>query len=109
MKSDKVLPADIASSVRRALSEDLGKGDLTASLVAENLGCEAKVLCRENAVLCGSAWFEQVFLQIDDGITIEWLLSDGDALDPGDTVCEISGPARSVLTGERTALNFLQT
>ncbi len=104
-----VLPADIASSVRRALSEDIGKGDLTANLVPEDKTCKAEVICREEAVLCGRAWFDQVFHQIDESVQIDWLPGDGDAISPGSTVCRISGSSRSVLTGERTALNFLQT
>ncbi len=109
IKSSTVLPADIASSVRRALSEDIGKGDLTANLVPENKTCHAEVICREEAVLCGSAWFDQVFHQVDETVMVDWVLADGDAISPGSIVCRISGSSRSVLTGERTALNFLQT
>ena len=109
IKSSTVLPADIASSVRRALSEDIGKGDLTANLVPENKTCHAEVICREEAVLCGSAWFDQVFHQVDETVMVDWMLADGDAIRPGSIVCRISGSSRSVLTGERTALNFLQT
>lgn len=105
---NKDLPVDIASSVRRALSEDIGKGDLTAALVPETAMSEARVICREEAVLCGSAWFDQVFQQLDPGVQVNWLKADGDALPAGDNVCRVSGKARVLLTGERCALNFLQ-
>lgn len=108
MNADKVLPADIASSVRRALSEDIGVGDLTASLVPEGAQSSAEVLCREEAVLCGTAWFDQVFHQLDESCQVEWLAKDGDLLAAGQTVCRLQGPARALLSGERSALNFLQ-
>ena len=101
-------PADITSTVRRALNEDIGAGDLTATLLPADKQGSATVICREPAVLCGMAWFDEVFRQLDDRITVAWLYADGDELGTGATVCRVSGPVRPLLTGERTALNFLQ-
>lgn len=102
------LPADLSSSVRRALSEDVGSGDLSAELLPAEQHSTAMVLCREDAVLCGSPWFDEVFHQVDTAVRTHWHCRDGDALAPGVTVCTLRGPTRSLLTGERTALNFLQ-
>ena len=102
------LPADIASAVRRALNEDLGTGDLTARLLPEDATGAAEVVSRENAILCGVAWFDEVFRQLDENIRIDWRRGDGDAVAPGQTICALSGPVRALLSGERTALNFLQ-
>ena len=102
------LPADIASTVRRALNEDLGTGDLTARLLPEDAVGAAEVVSRENAILCGVAWFDEVFRQLDENIRIDWRRGDGDAVAPGQTICALSGPVRALLSGERTALNFLQ-
>ena len=102
------LPADIASTVRRALNEDLGTGDLTARLLPEDTASEAAVVCRETAILCGVPWFDEVFRQLDDRVRIDWRCGDGDAVEAGRSVCALSGPARSLLSGERSALNFLQ-
>lgn len=104
----RVLPADIASTVRRALNEDLGTGDLTAKLVPQGAASAATVLCRDSAILCGVAWFSEVFRQLDGDVGINWRCEDGDAVKPGQTVCTLSGSTRSLLSGERTALNFLQ-
>lgn len=104
----RVLPADIASTVRRALNEDLGTGDLTAKLVPQGAASAAAVLCRDSAILCGVAWFSEVFRQLDGDVNINWRCEDGDAVKPGQTVCTLSGSTRSLLSGERTALNFLQ-
>ena len=99
----------LATQVRHALAEDLGGGDLTAALVPEHAVAQARVLVREAAVLSGAAWFDEVFRQLDPAILVRWHAKDGDDLIPGQTVCELHGPARQVLSGERTALNFLQT
>ena len=93
----------------RALAEDLGSGDVTASLIDEHQTAEARVLARESAVLCGSAWFDEVFRQIDARVAVRWSHADGARIDPGTVVCGLRGPTRALLTGERTALNFLQT
>ena len=105
---DRALANDIDRVVKQALAEDLGSGDLTAALVPEHGFARARVIARERAVLCGSPWFDEVFRQLDSRITVRWHHTDGDALAPGVTVCEIEGPARPILSGERTALNLLQ-
>ncbi|MCZ6526372.1 MAG: carboxylating nicotinate-nucleotide diphosphorylase [Gammaproteobacteria bacterium] len=102
------LPADIPSTVRRALSEDVGAGDLTAGLIPDNNASTAVIICREPAVLCGQAWFNEVFLQLDKTIRIDWACADADQIKPDQTVCTVHGPSRVLLSGERTALNFLQ-
>ena len=102
-------PADVASQVRLALAEDVGNGDLTAALVPANAVAHAEVIVREPAVLCGSAWFNEVFRQLDPGIRVDWSAGDGEALAASQRVCTLQGMARPVLSGERTALNFLQT
>jgi len=102
------LPDDISETVRRALAEDAGPGDLTAALIPAEARAEAQVITRENAVLCGTAWFDEVFHQVDKRIRVVWLIKDGDAIRAGQVLCSASGPARGLLTGERVALNFLQ-
>src|SRR3972149_6869738 len=99
---------DITETVRRALAEDVGPGDLTAALIPADARAEAQVITREDAVLCGTAWFDEVFRQVDKRIRVVWLIKDGDAIRAGQMLCNASGPARGLLTGERTALNFLQ-
>jgi len=98
----------IRDDVARALAEDVGDGDLTAGLVPEGT-TRARVICRESAVLAGRAWFEEVFRQVDASVVLQWQRDDGQAMDGNEVVCTIEGPAASVLTAERTALNFLQT
>ncbi|HEY7673489.1 MAG TPA: carboxylating nicotinate-nucleotide diphosphorylase [Gammaproteobacteria bacterium] len=107
--SDLKLTDDIAAAVTRALAEDIGSGDVTAALIDEKLRAEARVVARESAVLCGAAWFDEVFRQIDSRVAVRWLHNDGARIDPDTIVCTVEGPARALLTGERTALNFLQT
>jgi len=102
------LPNDVIETVRRALAEDVGPGDLTAALTPADARAEAQVITREDAVLCGTAWFDEVFRQVDKRIRIVWLVKDGDVMRAGQTLCNASGPARGLLTGERVALNFLQ-
>jgi nicotinate-nucleotide pyrophosphorylase (carboxylating) len=103
------LPPDLEASVARALAEDVGAGDLTALLVPEGARCRARVITREAAVLCGTAWVEAVFRQLDPAVRLRWHAADGDAVAPDALLFEAEGPARPLLTGERTALNFLQT
>jgi len=103
------LPTDIAATVAHALAEDVGAGDLTASLIPIGATGKAQVIAREAATLCGQAWFDEVFRQLDTGIHVEWLAKDGDRLGPNQTICKLTGTARGLLTGERTALNFVQT
>ena len=102
------LPAEIASTVRRCLSEDIGKGDLTANLISADAVSKASVSCRQTAVLCGTAWFNQVFKQLDEKVEVLWLCADGDVINDAQLVCELTGPTRAILSGERSALNFLQ-
>ncbi|OYY94024.1 MAG: nicotinate-nucleotide diphosphorylase (carboxylating) [Hydrogenophilales bacterium 28-61-23] len=99
----------IQSNVRAALAEDIGGGDLTALLISEQTQARARVITREDAVLCGTDWFDACFARLDPDIRIEWQARDGDAVTAGQTLCEIAGPARALLTAERPALNFLQT
>lgn len=96
-------------TVRAALSEDIGKGDITAALIPREQAANAVVICRENAVVCGQAWFNAVFAELDSRITVHWLVRDGDTIEDKQTLCTLTGPARPLLSGERTALNFLQT
>ena len=103
-----ILDAEIERNVAAALAEDIGSGDLTAQLVPADAQARASVIARENAVLCGTAWFERSFKQLDPGITVTWQAADGDRVVPDQLLCAITGPARALLTGERTALNFLQ-
>jgi len=99
----------VADDVARALAEDVGDGDRTADLVPAANHLATRVICRETAVLAGRAWFDETFRQLDAKVRVAWSADDGDALGPGLEVCRLDGPARSILTGERTALNFLQT
>jgi nicotinate-nucleotide pyrophosphorylase (carboxylating) len=103
------LPNDIDDTVRLALSEDVGSGDVTATLIPASRVCNARVVCREAAVLAGAPWFDSVFRHVDAAVTVEWLCAEGAALAPDDVVCRLRGPARAIVTGERSALNFLQT
>jgi nicotinate-nucleotide pyrophosphorylase (carboxylating) len=100
--------AIISESVSIALAEDIGQGDVSAALCDPH-NVNAKVICRETATLCGQAWFDETFKQLDSDVRVIWIRTDGDVMHPGNEVCKISGPARSILSGERTALNFLQT
>ncbi len=102
------LDAEVERNVTAALAEDVGRGDLTAELVPAGLCSSATVISRESAVLCGTAWFNRCFAKLDPSITISWKVTDGDRIVPNQVLCEIEGPARALLTGERTALNFLQ-
>ena len=103
------LPKDIASAVRNALEEDVGDGDITASLIPAETNTAASVICREPAILCGTAWFEQTFHQLSDECIVTWNKYDGDPIEANDAICRLEGPARALVTGERSALNFLQT
>lgn len=100
---------EIAASVARALAEDIGSGDVTAQLIPERSSARATVISRERAILCGRPWFDAVFQQLNKQVQIMWRVADGDKVEPDQILCELQGPARSLLSGERTALNFLQT
>lgn len=99
----------IEKNVRASLEEDIGNGDITASLISNQDHAHAIVVVRESAVLSGSLWFQKVFETLDPKIEVKWHFKDGDTIQTGDIVCEVIGSARTILTGERTALNFLQT
>ncbi|MGE0483264.1 MAG: carboxylating nicotinate-nucleotide diphosphorylase [Gammaproteobacteria bacterium] len=102
-------PADLDRQVRAALEEDLGSGDVTATLIPATREAIAQLVCREDAVLAGRPWFDRVFALLDPAVVITWHQDDGSLVRAGSVVCELSGPARAIVTGERTALNFLQT
>lgn len=99
----------ITNSVTQALSEDVGTADVTAELVPAEQQAEAHVVCREQAVICGIDWFNETFRQLDKNIHIDWKVKDGDIVDSDTVLVTLKGKARPILTGERTALNFLQT
>lgn len=101
--------ADIPATVARALSEDIGTGDITAMLIPAEKQARAAVKCREAAVICGRAWVDEVFRQLDPSTQIEWHINEGDLVSPEQTLFTLQGNARILLTGERAALNFLQT
>ena len=103
------LPEDISEVVATALREDVGSGDRTATLINQDTVIEATLITRESAIVCGIAWFNEVFQQIDTGIEINWSVNDGDEIEKDQQLCKLRGPARTILTGERTAINFLQT
>ena len=99
----------ISSQVKLALEEDIGQHDITADLIQPATIASAIIISREAATLCGQAWLDEVFKQIDPNIKIIWHFNDGDILSSGNILCELSGPARSLLMGERTAMNYIQT
>ena len=101
--------AEIQEHVRRALREDIGGGDVTAALIPEPAQADASIISREAAVLCGTAWCDAVFRQLDSRVQIEWHARDAGRVTEDQVLCTLCGPARALLTGERTALNFLQT
>ncbi|MEO1925585.1 MAG: carboxylating nicotinate-nucleotide diphosphorylase [Gammaproteobacteria bacterium] len=101
--------SEIIANVKTALTEDVGSGDITAELIPAEATASATLITREHSVLAGCAWFDEVFNQLDSDVKIEWLAKDGDVIVPNQKLCEIAGSARSILTGERTAINFLQT
>ena len=105
----EVLDEPLLQTVRSALSEDVGSGDITAHLIPETHSAHAGVICREPAVLCGMAWFNAVFAELDTRIRVDWHVHDGMQVGAEQRLCTLQGPARAMLTGERTALNFLQT
>jgi len=99
----------IQKLVRSVLAEDVGAGDLTAALIPVQAQAEARLICRESAILCGQSWFDEVFVQTDAQVDIDWQIDEGETMAPDQTVCLIRGNARSILTAERSAINLLQT
>lgn len=105
---DPALSAALEANVQAALQEDIGSGDWTALLVPRVAMVQASLLVRERAVLCGTPWFESVMRAVDPRLEIRWRYIEGDWMSADSQVCAISGPARALLTAERSALNFLQ-
>jgi nicotinate-nucleotide pyrophosphorylase (carboxylating) len=101
-------PTYVSQTVATALREDVGSGDLTAQLIPADRTARATVITREDAVLCGTAWFDEVFRQVDPRVRVTWSARDADRVRADQQLCTLEGPARSLLTGERSALNFLQ-
>lgn len=99
----------VQSDVRRALDEDVGSGDLTASLIPASTTANASIVCRDSAVICGVPWVNEILRQINSLIKVRWHVQDGDQCTANQVIAELSGPARGLLTAERTCLNFLQT
>ena len=109
MTLSDALKASIGRSVADALAEDVGPGDLTAALIDADHVTGATIIARESMVLCGQDWVDEVFAQLDADVIVDWYIGDGQTAENDDVVCKLVGPAQSLLTGERTALNFLQT
>jgi nicotinate-nucleotide pyrophosphorylase (carboxylating) len=110
MTKKNTVPAQlITSQVKLALQEDVGQQDLTADLIPVNSQATATLITRESATLCGKDWFNEVFLQLDPSIIIDWNFTDGDRLSANSVICTLNGSARTLLTGERTAMNYIQT
>lgn len=103
------LAEEIRDSAARLLAEDVGPGDITAELIPATQWAKARVITRQDTVLCGVAWVNEVFRRLDTSVTLHWLASDGDRIAAGESFLMLEGPARSLLTGERAALNLLQT
>ena len=108
MQNDE-LQSIVYKNVADALAEDIGGGDLTASLIDADAVVGAKIIARQSLVLAGHPWAAEVFRQLDDGIQVDWYIEDGERAEADDVICKLVGPARALLSGERTALNFLQT
>lgn len=102
------LTAEIEANVRRALLEDVGSGDITAQLIPAERLAKATIISRDAAVIAGTAWVDAVFRQLDPRVAVHWQVADGDLVSPNQALFHLEGPARSLLTGERSALNFLQ-
>jgi nicotinate-nucleotide pyrophosphorylase (carboxylating) len=102
------LPKDLGEQVATAIREDVGSGDVTARLVPDGQVAHGRVITREEAILCGQPWVDETFRRLDSSIRVDWRAHDGDRVRADQIVFEIQGPARAVLSGERTALNFLQ-
>lgn len=106
---DKPSEKEIEKSVSQALDEDIGSGDLTADLIDPDKKGNAKIICRQDSILCGVDWVNKTFQLLDPSIEIQWMSEDGARLEVNQTVCRIRGNTQKILTGERTAINFLQT
>ncbi len=109
MQLSKELADDVALMVATALAEDIGAEDITARLIPADVKGKATVITRQTAVVCGRNWVDEVYRQIDAGLTVDWFVEDGEAISLGQALFAVTGPAAAILSGERTALNFLQT
>ncbi|HDY85919.1 MAG TPA: carboxylating nicotinate-nucleotide diphosphorylase, partial [Methylophaga sp.] len=110
MTIENTIPDEfIIAQAKLALLEDLGAQDLTADLIPINTLANASIMTRENATLCGQVWLENVFKLLDPNITVNWFFNDGEQMQANNVICTLHGPARTLLTGERTAMNFIQT
>jgi len=103
-----LLKQHVVKNVAFALEEDIQSGDITAELIDKDASCKARVITREDAIVCGVAWVNETFRQFDDAVDIKWFVKDGDRVQPDQPLFELFGNSRSILTAERTALNFLQ-
>lgn len=108
MEFAEQLRVEVQRSVAASLAEDIGTGDLTARLVPASRGARGRVITREDAVLCGTAWFNATFAALEPDASVIWHVRDGERIKPGQLLCEVDASARSLLTAERTALNFVQ-
>lgn len=102
------LGTEITENVRSALAEDIGSGDITAQLIPAAQCAQARIITREDAIVCGTAWVDEVFRQLDADVTVDWNVRDGERAQADQTLFTLEGPARALLSGERSALNFLQ-
>lgn len=109
MKLSDEQKASVGASVRNALTEDVGSGDLTAALLDAEAVTGATIIARESLVVCGELWVDEVFAQLSEDIVVDWYVGDGQCAEADDVICKLVGPVQALLTGERTALNFLQT
>ncbi|MCY4043768.1 MAG: nicotinate-nucleotide diphosphorylase (carboxylating), partial [Cellvibrionales bacterium] len=109
MQPSDTLKATIPSQISSSLKEDIGSGDITAQLIDSSQMAHARIITRDDAIIAGAEWVNEVFSQIDSRVEIDWKVADGQNVSANDTLFELKGSARSLLTGERTALNFLQT
>lgn len=109
MKAELPPIESIREQIRLALEEDVGGGDRTAALIPADARSVVQVVCRDKAVICGCAWFDEAFRQLDSAVEIRWSVTEGDRVQPGTVICQLEGNTRALLTAERTALNYLQT
>lgn len=110
MSKTPIIPSDLSQTVKQALAEDIGSGDITAALIDANARAHASIVCREEAVICGLPWAEEVINQFNGGdVTLEWLQAEGSDVKADQTIARFTGPARTLLSAERCMLNFLQT
>ena len=109
MLINDALKNEIAQSVKKSLAEDIGDGDITASLNSDLSHAKAEIVCREKMVLCGRLWVDEIYNQLDPNFDIKWMFDDGDFIEKNTIIFEITGSTQNILSGERCALNFLQT